>query len=146
MLMVQAYDNQGEAPAGWGSHVVVSWRDFEGKKGVYRLDAFTRAIEKRERPCYVQLLFSVFDRAAGVPADYTPTCHKRSLRLQVVPGPGAGGLTGEIPPYDAAWTEAYTRAVEVLAGALRGYPQVAGYWHSVGWNGESQAAVATRNG
>jgi hypothetical protein len=75
--------------------------------------------------------------------DYTPRQHKRSLRLTVGQ---LTQLTGEIPPYDAAWTEAYCQAVEALAAGLRDNPQVSGYWHAVGWNTESQIAARSRTG
>jgi hypothetical protein len=133
MLLVQAWDNQGLAPAGWGSHIMVRWCDFEPTPGVYRLDLFTSAIERRERPCYVQLCFSLYDQTAGVPVDLTPRHHKHSLKIVV------GRLVGEIPNYDAAWTEAYCRAVEALADGLRERPQVVGYWHAAGFNTETQA-------
>jgi hypothetical protein len=138
MRFVQAWDNIGAAPEGWASHVIVQWRDFEPAAGLYRLDHFARALEYRKRPCYVQLGFSFFDKVLGAPVDYSPQAHKRSLKLH------AGGLTGEIPPYDERWTEAYCRAVEALAMGLRDYPQVVGYWHAAGWNAETQAAVAHR--
>lgn len=140
MLLVQAWDNQGTAPDGWGSHILVYWRDFEPDAGVYRIDQFLRMIERRDRPCYVQLIFSLYGKATTAPQDYTPAQHKRSLKLVL------GGLTGEIPPYDSAWTEAYCRAVEALALGLRDHPQVIGYWHAAGWNAETQAACLTRTG
>lgn len=140
MQLVQAWDNAGTAPEGWASHVIVNWRDFEPSAGVYRLDCFVSAIERRERPCYVELVFSLFDKASGVPIDYTPKQYKHSVKLTV------NGLIGEVPAYDAAWTEAYCRAVEALAKGLRDQPQVVGYWHAAGWNGETQVAVGTRTG
>ena len=73
MLMVQAWDADGKAPAGWGSHIAITWSAFEPAAGVYRLDHFRRALACRERPCYVQLVFSMFNKATGVPEDYTPT-------------------------------------------------------------------------
>jgi hypothetical protein len=140
MLMVQAWDNQGEAPEGWGSHIMVRWCDFEPLPGAYRLDLFTSAIERRDRPCYVQIIFSMFDQVAGVPVDLTPRHHKRSIRLS------AGGLVGEIPNYDGKWTEAYCRAVEALANGLRDQRRVVGYWHAAGWNTETQAVQSSVRG
>jgi hypothetical protein len=118
--------------------VVLPWRDFEPVAGVYRLDLFEQALARRDRPCYVQIVFSMLDKSRNAPVDYTPAPHKRSLRLMV------GGLIGEIPPYDVAWTSAYNRAVAALAAGLRDHPQVAGYWHAAGWNAETQAAVSIR--
>lgn len=138
MIFVKAWDNAGTAPDGWGSHIVMPWCDFEPVAGTYRLDLFKLALARRDRPCYVQLVFSMLDKVRNAPRDYTPGHHKRSLKLM------AGGLVGEIPPYDAIWTAAYDRAVAALAAGLREHPLVAGYWHAAGWNAETQAAVAIR--
>ena len=138
MLLTLAWDNRALAPEGWGSHVIVHWRDFEPQAGVYRLELFTQELERRVRPCYVQLGFSFLDKAKNVPIDYTPRQHKHSLRLS------SNGVIGEIPPYDGAWCDAYSQAVEALAYGLREHPQVVGYWHAAGWNTETQAAVSIR--
>jgi len=140
MLPVLAWDNRGEAPAGWGSHVLVHWDEFEPSQGSYRFDLFETALARRDRPCYLQIAFSLYDKVKGAPVDRTARAHKRSLRVQV------GGYTGEIPSYDAGWVEAYSRAVEALAGRLKGHAQVRGYWHAAGWSQETQAAMATRTG
>ena len=139
MQFVQAWDNIGEAPAGWGSHIMVRWRDFEPAAGVYRIELLTQALARRPRPCYIQLGFSFLDKALNVPVDFSPRQHKRSLRLS------SNGIIGEIPPYDATWSNAYSQAVEALAYGLRDELQVLGYWHAAGWNTETQAAVSIRN-
>jgi len=136
MRFTRAWDNWGLAPDGWGSHVVMLWRDWEPSAGRYNTAGLERMLAARRRPCYVQIAFSLADRMARAPVDYTPRCHRRSLALQV------GGKRGEVPDYgDPGWRRAYERAVAALAQACRGRPLVAGYWHAAGWNQETTAAA-----
>lgn len=141
MLLVQAWDNQGAAPAGWASHIFVYWRDFEPSAGQYRYDLFERALRNADRPCYLQLGFSVYDKVARAPVDASSPAHKRSIALTA-----ASGVTGEVPDYSPAWAAAYSAAVKALAEHFRTNPQVAGYWHAAGWNQETQAAVNNSGG
>lgn len=141
MQLVLAHDNGGEAPPGWGSHIFVSWRDFEPSAGQYRYDLFERALRNADRPCYLQIGFSVYDKARRAPADWSAPAHKSSILLTA-----ASGVTGEVPSYSPAWVAAYTAAVRALAERFKTHPQVAGYWHAAGWNQETQAAVNNSGG
>lgn len=140
MQPVLAWDNLGQAPAGWGSHVILPWAQWEPVAGQYRYDLIDEALGRAVRPCFLQLAVSIYNSARGAPQDYTPAPYKRSLRLLV------GGRSGEIPPYDSAWTAAYNAAVSALAARYRTHPQVVGYWCAPGWNQETQAAAATSTG
>lgn len=141
MQLVLAHDNGGQAPPGWASHIFVSWRDFEPERGLYRLDLFERALRNGDRPCYLQIGFSVYDKVRRAPVDWTSPAHKRSIALTA-----ASGVTGEVPDYSPAWAAAYSAAVKALAEHFRMNPQVAGYWHAAGWNQETQAAVNNSGG
>lgn len=136
MRMVQAWDNAGGAPEGWGSHVIVLWDQLEVRDGVYDWRALDAALAVRHRPCFLQVAFSLFDKAAQIPVDHTAAAHRRSLNLVATPG-----RVGTIPRYDAAWRQAYSALVQALATRYRNHPDVAGYWHAAGWNQETQAAA-----
>lgn len=140
MLPVLAWDTQGEAPAGWGSHIILPWDAFEPAPGAYKFDLFSKAIAKAAGPVYLQLAFSLYYKEQGVPLDRTPGPYKRSLVLN------HKGKLGQVPPYDADWTAAYNRAVAALARRFGGDPQVRGYWHAAGWGQETQAAVNNAGG
>lgn len=141
MLLVQAWDNLGLAPAGWGSHVMVLWRDFEIKRGVYDFAIVDDALAKRDRPCYLQLGFSMYAKNLRVPVDYTPQFHQDSIRLR-----SASGNSGYVPGYTPDWCAAYERAVAELAAQYNTHPRVAGYWHAAGWGQETTAAVNNSGG
>jgi len=141
MQLVLAHDNGGKAPPGWASHIFVYWRDFEPSARQYRFDLFERALRNADRPCYLQLGFSVYDKVARAPVDASSPAHKRSIALTA-----ASGVTGEVPDYSPAWAAAYSAAVKALAEHFRTNPQVAGYWHAAGWNQETQAAVNNSGG
>lgn len=141
MRMVQAWDNLGEAPEGWGSHVIVMWDQLEVSDGVYNWAALDKALAVRHRPCFLQVVFSLYDKTAQMPVDRTADDHRNSLRLAATPA-----RVGTIPRYDAAWRQAYTAMVQALANRYRNHPDVAGYWHAAGWNQETQAAATTNGG
>ena len=136
MRMVQAWDNAGTALDGWGSHVIVLWDEVEPSKGVYNWDLVDKALLAKNRPCYLQVAFSLYYKTSSIPIDHTAAPHRNSLRLTAAPG-----RVGTIPRYDAAWRAAYGNMVEALATRYRNHPRVAGYWHAVGWNQETQAAA-----
>lgn len=140
MFPVLAWDNYGGAEPGWGSHLILTWEQFEPRNGQYRVDLFDAALARAAGCCFLQVAVSLYDKAKMAPLDCTPKAHRRSLR------PVIGERTGEIPPYDAPWTAAYCRAITALADRYRDNRQVAGYWHAPGWNNETQAAAATASG
>lgn len=134
-------DNQGKAPAGWASHAMLKWSEWEPKRGSYNYALVDKALNAADRPCYLQVGFSAYNKALKLPEDYTPAQHRRSLGLT-----GTGGAIGYVPDYSTLWVEAYCQAVAALAERYRTHPRVAGYWHAAGWNQETQAAVDNAGG
>lgn len=141
MYFVRAWDNQGDAPAGWRSHVMLLWRDFEPSPGQYNYALVDRALAAADRSCYLQIGFSLYDKGLRAPVDYSPAWLGRSIELTA-----ASGVTGHVPDYSPAWTSAYVAAVTALAERYREHVQVVGYWHAAGWNQETQAAVNNSGG
>lgn len=140
-LIVLGWDNAGLAPTGWGSHVMLAWCDWEPRAGVFDYARVEKALNAAERPCFLQIGFSMYHKTLRAPVDYTPQHMKRTIALQT-----AGGVTGYVPDYSAAWVDGLVRATVALAERFKGHPNVKGFWVALGWDQESQAAVDNSGG
>ena len=110
MLYVQAWDNAGQCPQGWGSHVILKWNEFEPTQGNYNFSAINSALSAADRPCYLQIGFSMYDKSLTKPVDYTPSYCKSSLNLDYY------GKVGQIPDYHdggARYNSSYIQGVGV---------------------------------
>ena len=136
MLLVNAWSNQGNVPLGWGSQIIIYWKDFESLNGQYGFSKFDYWLAKQNRPCYLQIGFSFYDEDKKVPIDVSPDIYKSSIILT-----SSTGQIGYIPDYNPIWVQAYINATTALGQHYKDHPQVMGYWHSAGWNLETQAAV-----
>lgn len=120
---------------------MVRWCDWEPGPGKFDWGRVELALNAADRPCYLQIGFSMYNRALGAPEDYTPAHWRQTIALTA-----DSGVTGYVPDYSPGWADGLLAATAALAQRFKDHPNVRGFWAGLGWDQECQAAVNNSGG